>query len=99
MRPDPVEPEPRAFPGARLRPARGLRVALVLLAFLTALVAGVCAALPELRVIMGAFGALLVGPLGVGLYQLSRHSPRSGGRLEVGGDGIRVEGQLALPRA
>lgn len=98
MSSEPLAHSARAFPAARLRPARGMRFAVGMLAFLAALVAGICVAVPELRVVMGIFGAALVVPMGVGLLRLRKHSAQGGAELEVREDGLYVQGRLTMPR-
>jgi len=95
--PDP--PEPAAFPGARLRPARGLRYLEALVAALLLTVALIAAFVPDLRGSMTWLGLLTVLPIVPALSWLYRQTPRAGGRIEVHADGIHVEGALAIPRA
>lgn len=91
--------EPRAFPGARLRPTRGLRYLEALVAALVLTVSLIAAFVPDLRATMGWVGLLTVLPILPALSWLYRRVPRPGGRIEVHADGIHVEGALALPRA
>jgi hypothetical protein len=87
-----------AFPGARLRPPRSRRVLYGLLAFSAALIAGIIAFLPELRVMMAIFAAVIAPPTAFAVHVLRRFSPPGGGRVEVHDDGLHVDGRLALAR-
>jgi hypothetical protein len=90
----------RAFPGARMRPTRGVRRLYALIAALVALVAGTGAlGGEELRGIMLQLTAIFALPLAIAAALIRKYTVRGGARLEVGADGVHVDGRLAIPRA
>lgn len=92
------DPDLRVFPGARLRRGRSTRLVNGLVFALVAVIVAAMFAVPALGTALGVFGALIALPLALAMLQLRDNSPRGGGRVEVGEDGVHVEGRLVLPR-
>jgi hypothetical protein len=67
--------------------------------FWLGLVTAVVVAVPPLRVLVGSFGALMTLGIGAALVKLHRDTPRGGGGVWVGADGLHVAGRLAIARA